>query len=176
MKNAPEVVELNESDSALDAFCLSRGTSIVFLDEKLASLPDDNPNKAELMRIRHSMGEAHRAGHAELRDAWFHSYVYGLKAAAFLCPLATFGQPFKKHSNAKRKPGQIRKAIARELKKNSSLKNREIFSNLAASPPKGWAFFDNRAGRYIEGPTKPDDMGYPRFSEICLEERTKLKT
>jgi hypothetical protein len=176
MKNAPGVVELNESDSALDAFCLSRGTSIVFLDEKLASLPDDNPNKGELQRIRNRMEDAHRAGQLDLLDGWFHAYSIGLKSAVLLCPLATFGQPFKKHSSLKRKPGPIRKAIARELKKNPALKNREIFSSLAATPPKGWTFFDNRAGRYIEGPTKHDDMGYPRFSEICLEERNKLKT
>ena len=70
--------------------------------------------------------------------------------------------------------GPIRKAIARELNKNSALKPRQIWGILTSKPPKGWEFFDNSAGKYIEGPKGGDGMGYTRFSEVCKEERDKL--
>ena len=70
--------------------------------------------------------------------------------------------------------GPIRKAIARELNKNPSLKPRQLWEILASKPPKGWEFFDNSAGKYIEGPKGGEGMGYARFSEVCKEERDKL--
>jgi len=70
--------------------------------------------------------------------------------------------------------GPIRKAIAHELNKNPALKPRQIWGILASQPPKGWEFFDNRAGKYIEGPKGGDGMGYARFSEVCKEEKDKL--
>lgn len=88
--------------------------------------------------------------------------------------LATFAVPFKKNSRKPRKPSPIRKAIARELKKNPSLMPRHLWKILASSPPNGWEFFDNSAGKYIEGPKGGDGMGYARFSEVCKEERDKL--
>lgn len=70
--------------------------------------------------------------------------------------------------------GPIRKAIARELKKNPDLMPRHLWEILASKPPKGWEFFDNSAGKYIEGPKGGDGMGYARFSEVCKEEKDKL--
>ncbi len=78
-----------------------------------------------------------------------------------------------------RKPntgGRIRKAIAKVLKKNPDLKNPELWAVLAAKPPNGWEFCDNRQGKYIEGPNiKQDHMVYRRFCTVCGEERKKLK-
>jgi len=89
--------------------------------------------------------------------------------------LAAFAVPFKDNSNKKpRTPSAIRKAIARELKKDAGLMPRHLWAKLASSPPKGWEFFDNSAGKYIEGPKGGDGMGYARFSEVCKEERDKL--
>ena len=68
----------------------------------------------------------------------------------------------------------IRKAIAHELKKQPNLKPREMWVILASKPPKGWEFFSNNLGKYIEGPTGSDGMKYTRFSAVCKEEKDKL--
>ncbi len=170
MKN--KIVVLDEIDSALDAFCMSRGTSIVFIDEQLAALPDDNVNKRELLRLRTKVKEAHRRKDFEALDGWLHALMIGLKAAVHTIPRAVTGEKFIQG----RKPNTgtpIRKAIARELKKNPNLKPRELWLLLASKPPKGWAFCDNDLGKYIEGP-REEGMKYSRFSAVCKEERDKL--
>lgn len=90
--------------------------------------------------------------------------------------LAAFAVPFKKHSGKLKKPGPIRKRIAIELKKNPELMPRQLWAILTSKPPKGWEFFDNRAGKDITGPKGGDGMGYARFSEVCKEEKDKLNT
>ncbi|MDZ7585531.1 MAG: hypothetical protein U0938_11985 [Thiobacillus sp.] len=69
--------------------------------------------------------------------------------------------------------GPIRKAIARELKKNPYLKPRHLWEILASKPPKGWDFEgEGREARiWITG---REPMGYARFSEVCKEESDKL--
>lgn len=67
--------------------------------------------------------------------------------------------------------GPIRKGIARLLKKHSGMKNAELWSAIAAKPPKGWVFCDNSIGRYIEGPSAGQNMDYKRFCNVCAEER-----
>ncbi|MDO8262194.1 MAG: hypothetical protein Q7T21_03105 [Gallionella sp.] len=70
----------------------------------------------------------------------------------------------------------IRKAIAKVLKENPDFKNPDLWAKLSANPPKGWNFFNNRAGRYIEGPNFAEDhMVYRRFCTVCGEERKNLK-
>lgn len=72
--------------------------------------------------------------------------------------------------------GPIRKAIAKVLKKNPHFKNPDLWVALSANPPKGWQFFNNRAGQYIEGPNFAEDhMIYRRFCTVCGEERKKIK-
>ena len=97
-----------------------------------------------------------------------------LKVIRQLKPLAEFARPFKTNADKDRKGGPIRAAIARELRKNPKIKNLELFRILTGKPPKGWTFCDNDVGRYIEGPGGKN-MGYSRFSEVCLAERNKIK-
>lgn len=89
-------------------------------------------------------------------------------------PLAVAGKKF----TAGRKPGTggpIRKAIARLLKKDRAMKPRDVWRELAANPPRGWAFCETpRLGKYIEGPKGGQGMGYPHFSNACKEEKDKL--
>lgn len=87
--------------------------------------------------------------------------------------LAVTGVKFRKGRKVN-SVGPIRKAIARELKKNASLMPRHLWEILASKPPKGWEFFSNNAGKYIEGPKGGEGMGYAHFSGICKEERDKL--
>lgn len=97
--------------------------------------------------------------------------VRGMWAAALL---AQFAKPFKGNSEKIRKGGPIRAAIAKQLKKDPSLKNLQLFRITASKPPKGWTFYDNSAGVYIEGPGNKN-MNYARFCNVCAEERGKLK-
>lgn len=71
--------------------------------------------------------------------------------------------------------GPIRKAIAKALKRQPAMKNPELWLALAAAPPRGWQFFDNRAGKYVEGPAADEIMSYARFCNVCSEERKALK-
>lgn len=89
-------------------------------------------------------------------------------------PIAIFAKPFKNNSAKARKGGPIRVAIAKQLKKNTSLKNPELFRIIASKPPKGWTFYDNSVGRYIEGPGNKN-MDYARFCNVCSEERGAIK-
>jgi hypothetical protein len=89
--------------------------------------------------------------------------------------LAVFAAPFKKNSRKPRKPSRIRKRIAIELKKNPRLKPLQLWTILAGKPPKGFAFFDNSVGKYIEMDGRRD-MGWSRFSRVCKEEKDKLIT
>jgi len=77
-----------------------------------------------------------------------------------------------------RKPGrkgQIRKAIAKLLAKDPTIKNPDIWKKLESNPPKGFQFYDNQSlGKYIEGPRKETDMKYGRFCTICSEERKEI--
>lgn len=77
-----------------------------------------------------------------------------------------------------RKPGTggpIRNAIAEILNENHDMKNPELWQEVTAKPPRGWIAYDNRQGKYFEGPTVDDHMGQRRFFTVCGEERKKLK-
>lgn len=87
--------------------------------------------------------------------------------------LASTGKTFREGRKIN-SVGPIRKAIAREVGKNPSLMPRHLWKILASKPPKGWEFFDNSAGKYIEGPKGGEGMGYAHFSAVCKEERDKL--
>jgi hypothetical protein len=76
---------------------------------------------------------------------------------------------------AGRRPGSggpIRKAIARLLATNPSMKNAELWDTIAAKPPRGWRLWQDRDGhRHIDGPKGIPGMGYARFCTIASEER-----
>ena len=105
------------------------------------------------------------------------SFELARKAAQQIGPvedMAFLGGKFK----TGRKPntgGVIRKAIARLLQKTHSMKNPELWAEVTAKPPRGWTAYDNRAGKYLEGPAADDHMVQGRFFTICGEERKKIK-
>lgn len=72
-------------------------------------------------------------------------------------------------------PGVIRKAIAKLLNKNPTMKNADIWAALTNKPPKGYAFHDNRQGKYIEDAHGQTVMAFARFRNVASEERHKLK-
>lgn len=108
---------------------------------------------------------------AERADVWA-NITYLRMRQVYMAPLAQHGKKFPG-----RKPGTygpIRKAIARLLKQRP-MKNAELWDTLKSRRPRGWTFFDNSQGKYIEGPKKSDGMDYARFRNIASEERKKLK-
>lgn len=74
-----------------------------------------------------------------------------------------------------RKPGSgspIRKAVVKVMQKPPKpTKPAAVWAVLSAKPPKGWTFFDNRQGKYIEGPKASDGMEYRRFQNLVAEVR-----
>ncbi len=94
-----DVVVLEGREAFLDAFCMQYNTSIVSIDRKLSELPNDNPNKNELMRIRHLVARANSEGDLKLVDGWLHALMIGLKAATHTIPLALVGEKVKKSAS-----------------------------------------------------------------------------
>lgn len=87
-------------------------------------------------------------------------------------------QELGKKFKAGRKPNTgsvVRGEIAKCLSKDQTLKNPALWSAIAGKPPKGWEAHDNHIGKYLEGPRGGANMNYERFSNICGEERKKLK-
>lgn len=80
----------------------------------------------------------------------------------------------EKFDRGGRGPGPIRKWIARELKKNPSMKNAALWATFKEKPLRGWTVMENRQGKYLEGPKIGDKMTYGRFSNVAKEERDKL--
>lgn len=68
--------------------------------------------------------------------------------------------------------GAIRKFIRTTLKKDSSLKNEELWEAIRKRPPKGWTAMENSAfGRYVEGPSPRDNVKWSSFCNIAAKER-----
>jgi len=70
----------------------------------------------------------------------------------------------------------VRKRVAQILKNSPSATATEVWTAAARQPPKGYQFFENTLGRYIEGPEVGDNMGWSRFQNVVSEERKKVKT
>lgn len=68
----------------------------------------------------------------------------------------------------------IRKAIAKLLKADATLKNPVLWTAVATKPPRGWTAHDNHLGKYLEG-VGTKNMNYERFCTVCGEERKKIK-
>lgn len=90
-----------------------------------------------------------------------------------LQPLAIEGNKFR----VGRKPGTqspLRKLIAKLLKKNPKLKNKELLELVKSKPPKGYTYCENRYGKYFEGKdNKTTEIR--RFNNICSEARTAAR-
>ncbi|HEY0876917.1 MAG TPA: hypothetical protein VGE10_00545 [Zeimonas sp.] len=76
--------------------------------------------------------------------------------------------------------GPIRKAIRRLLKNDPTLKNADLWDLVKARLPRGWTAFDNRTGRYLEKPSRPEQkqiekVEYSTFCNIAADERKALK-
>lgn len=91
---------------------------------------------------------------------------------------AEHGQRFKDG----RKPGSggpIRKAIAKLLAKNPTMKNPDLWGAIKKKPPKGWSAEEPRYFNFepeLLGPNpETDHMSYRRFCTVCGEERRKVK-
>lgn len=147
--------------------------SIPSMDKKLDALPDGSFNKEELSRFRERLVQAFKRGNREAAEGWLNAYSVGMKSASFLIPHAVKGEKF---TPGGRGPSPIRKRIEKVLAKDPSIKPRQVWDKIKSKPPAGWEFFDNSAGRYIEGPKGGQGMGYARFSEVCKEVRDKLKS
>jgi hypothetical protein len=81
---------------------------------------------------------------------------------------------FEERFSAGRKRGTgspIRKAIADELKRDPRLSTADLWSKISLAPPRGWTLYDNRIGKYAEGPKAGQNMSYARFSNVASEER-----
>ena len=70
--------------------------------------------------------------------------------------------------------GLVKKAIAKLLSENPKMKNPDLWKELSKKPPKGRKFFDNRIGKYIEGPDGATEMKYGRFCNVCGEVRKEI--
>ena len=91
-----------------------------------------------------------------------------------LRPNAELGKKFKANAGPKKK-GAVRIAVEKLLKKQPSLKNAEIWEKLSEKPPRGWSFCDSSSqGKYADGP-RGEEMGFPRFRNICADVRKDLK-
>lgn len=167
-------------DFAMDCRLFYGGFDIEGFDDFLRSPGWDSEaaqdNRADLTRKRQRAFDAYRQGNKDALEGWLNFLFCAwrhIQRDEYVVPLARYAKPFRDNAAKRRQGGPIRRAIARELKKNRGLKNRELWDILAAKPPNGWEACDNPRGKYFAGP-KGKNMGYPRFSAVCLEERKKL--
>ena len=73
--------------------------------------------------------------------------------------------------------GPWRKRIAAMLKKDPARKNRDMWDEMKAKPPKGWTFIE-RSARFqerFEGPKAPQEFKFGTLATYAWEERRKLK-
>lgn len=105
-----EVVILEVDEAALDAYCMSRGTSLPTLDAYLAGVPCDDPNLKSLSMYMARLRQAVRQPNMALLDACFDTFLVALKAVVFWIPDAEVGKKFRANQAARRqgKPGKDR--------------------------------------------------------------------
>lgn len=129
--------------------------------------------KAQLLSIRHDALQAFKAGNFSLSEAHTRALDNACRIAGML-EAAKTGAKFQLGRKSLT-GGPIRKAIARLLAKSPGMKNPELWEAIKMKPPRGWQVFDNRAGKYIEGPKSSKGMNYARFCNVAAEERRVLK-
>lgn len=169
----PPGIRLSPSDSSLDAWLLFKyGRRLPWIESQISNLDEAEENRRTLETWLKDLRTAHEAGNVELRILAIDRLLLGLKATKQWIPLSAVGAKFI----AGRKPGaagRVRRAIAAHLKQHPNAKNPEIWEALRSKPPKGWCFYANRLGEYIEhqdGETKR-----AQFNNICGEERRKIR-
>jgi hypothetical protein len=101
-------------------------------------------------------------------------FAIGFEEAVVAAYLENLGNAFK----GGRKEGAVspvRKAVRRELARDPSASTETLWKRVAENPPKGWAFLDNRVGRYAEGPKAGQNMNIRTFANVASMERKRLK-
>lgn len=101
-------------------------------------------------------------------------FAIGFEQALVAAYLENLGNMFK----GGRKSGAVspvRKAVRRELARDPNASTETLWMRVEAKPPKGWVFFANRAGRYIEGPKGGQNMNFRTFANVASAERKLLK-
>lgn len=71
--------------------------------------------------------------------------------------------------------GPIAKAIAKYLTKHPQAKPQEVWDALREKPPAGYAFMDNKTGKYIEGPSN-ENTNWRSFQNAVSKQRPKKIT
>ncbi|MFD1558682.1 hypothetical protein ACFSHT_24095 [Paraburkholderia silviterrae] len=94
--------------------------------------------------------------------------------AAYLQHVGEIGEKFLQ-GRKRNTVGPVRLAIRRELKRDPSASTETLWTLVAQKPPRGWAFFDNRQGRYIEGPRAGQNMSFRTFGNAASKERKLLE-
>ncbi len=131
--------------------------------------------RALIIQRRAQALDAFKVFNTELAFAWINFLFAAMRASKrqeFLLPLSRTG---KKFSSGRKigTVGPVRAEIRRYLKRSPTARTAEIWSSLESKPPRGWEFFDNRLGRYIET-NGPESTSYRRFGNIVSEERKLL--
>ena len=98
---------------------------------------------------------------------------------AQLAPLASKGLKFSK-GKKEGAIGPLKAAIRKRLKDYPRENATAVWSALSSKPPKGLAFCENRAGKYVEYDKRTHagdlkDTGYRRFANIVTDEKKRLK-
>ena len=173
-------VYTNPQESSCHIFWqLKYGFNLVGLDDYLEEAGWDTPiaqkNREYLFQRREKALAAQEAHNDDLVEALLSHLYLAIrvgKRLEFLIPSAQLGKKF----SAGRKVGTVgpvRAEIRRYLKRSPTARTAEIWSSLESKLPRGWEFFDNRLGRYIET-NGPESTSYRRFGNIVSEERKLL--
>ena len=143
-----------------------------YLEEGGWDTPLAKANRELLLLRRSEAVEAHAAHNSKLAFAWVSYLSLAMRVGKSLENLTPVARLGKKFSSGRKvgTVGPVRAAIRRYLKKRPYAKTAEIWGHFESKPPRGWEFFNNRLGRYIE--TKgPESTSYRRFGNIVSEER-----
>jgi hypothetical protein len=152
---APDVIRVRALALALQHLTPDEMCSRLAFQELIIERTDDIVQKAiDIARVEASTSD------------------FGIKLLEMLRPLLDQGKAF----TAGRKAGTvgpIRMVIKKLLAKNPKMKNPELWRVIKEKPPRGWTAYENRQGKYLEGP-KTENMSYSRFCNVSGEERKKL--
>lgn len=148
MKKKQGAVVLEGNQAFLDAFCMGTfGGSIVEIDRQIASVAEDNPNKAELMRVRAKVNDALERGDLTALEDRLEYLILATRNAVRVMPMATAyhrqqqaaGKARgKQQAREKKKRTRDRGAVSRIIKELANLRdgwgdyrsNRELWPEL----------------------------------------------
>jgi hypothetical protein len=133
-------------------------------------------NRQHLLEMRDDAFEAFKADNMPLMEATIEALFLNAENIGYRWSVHKKAQLGARFTNG-RKSGTgspIRKKIAGLLKKNPDMKNKELWEKITENPPRGWAYYDTRQGKYFEGP-KLEQMHQRRFFNVCSEERGRFQ-